>query len=203
MRLRGLLRRGLEGTADLFPAVRAGFGWVQRVAHLLGRQDLSGAQVRQRLRVHLGRMRAEATRAEARGDAELAKGLRHFVKVSGSYEPGLFHAYDVPDLPRTNNDLEHLFGSHRYHERRASGRKVASPGLVVRGSVRLVAGVATRLQPARGEELAPADLAGWRQLRQGLQRRRGARILQRRFRRNAKAYLGQLEDRALQLTMPT
>ena len=23
------------------------------------------------------------------------------------------------DLPRTNNDLEHLFGSHRYHERRA------------------------------------------------------------------------------------
>ena len=187
----------------MFPAVRAGFGWVQRVAHLLGRQDLSGAQVRQRLRVHLGRMRAEATRAEARGDAELAKGLRHFVKVSGSYEPGLFHAYDVPDLPRTNNDLEHLFGSHRYHERRASGRKVASPGLVVRGSVRLVAGLATRLQPARGEELAPADLAGWRQLRQGLQRRRGARILQRRFRRNAKAYLGQLEDRALQLTMPT
>jgi hypothetical protein len=203
IRLRGLLRRGLEGTADLFPTVRTGFGWVHRVAHVLGRQDLSGTQVRQRLRVQLGRMRAEANRAEACGDTALAKGLRHFVKVSGSYEPGLFHAYDVPDLPRTNNDLEHLFGSHRYHERRASGRKVASPGLVVRGSVRLVAGVATRLQPARGEDLAPADLGGWRQLRQGLQRRRDARVLQRRFRRDPKAYLGQLEDRALQLLLPT
>src|SRR5262249_23625654 len=143
-----------------------------------------GAQVRQRLRVQLGRLRAEA-----RGETELAKGLRHFVKVSGSYEPGLFHAYDVPGLPRTNNDLEHLFGSHRYHERRASGRKVASPGLVVRGSVRLVAGLATRLQSVRGADLAPADLAAWRQLRQGLQRRRGARVLQRRFRRAPKAYL--------------
>ena len=91
-RLRGLLRRALEGTAELFPAVRAGFGWVHRVAHLLGRKDLAGAQVRQRLRVQLGRMRAEATRAETRGDTALAQGLRHFVKVSGSYEPGLFHA---------------------------------------------------------------------------------------------------------------
>jgi hypothetical protein len=198
-----LLRRGLAGTADLFPVVRTGFGWVRRVAHLLGRQDLSGAQVRRGLRVLLGRMRAEANRPEVRGDTELAKGLRHFVKVSGSYEPGLLHAYDVPDLPRTNNDLEYLFGSHRYHEWRASGRKVASPGLVVRGSVRLVADLATRLQSARGADLAPADLAAWRRLHQGLQRRRGARVLQRLFRRDPKAYLEQFKDMAIQLTMPT
>src|SRR5204863_5235243 len=57
--------------------------------------------------------------------------LQRFVKVTKSYWPGLFACYGSKDIPRTNNDLEHLFGSHRYHERRASGRKRASPGLVV------------------------------------------------------------------------
>ncbi|MBV8128581.1 MAG: hypothetical protein JO114_13125 [Planctomycetaceae bacterium] len=49
--------------------------------------------------------------------------LRHFAKVSKSYWPGLFRCDESSELPRTNNDLEHLFGSHRYHERRASGRR--------------------------------------------------------------------------------
>src|SRR5262249_52409471 len=34
-------------------------------------------------------------------------------RVSRSYWPGLFACYEVADLPRTNNDLEHFFGSHR------------------------------------------------------------------------------------------
>ena len=52
--------------------------------------------------------------------------LGRFRKVTRSYWSGLFHCYDVADLPRTNNDLEQLFGAHRYHERRSSGRKVYS-----------------------------------------------------------------------------
>ena len=89
----------------------------------------------------------------------------HFRKVTRSYWPGLFRCYDVADLPRTNNDLEQFFGSYRYHERRASGRKVAWPGTVVRGSVRLVAAAATRLRPIEGADLVPSDLAAWRELR--------------------------------------
>ena len=54
--------------------------------------------------------------------------------MSKSYLPGLFGCYESADLPRTNNDLEHAFGSHRYHERRVSGRRRGSPGLVVMGS---------------------------------------------------------------------
>jgi len=77
----------------------------------------------------------------------LAGALDRFRKVTRSYWPGLFRCYDVADLPRTNNDLEQFFGSYRYHERRCSGRKVACPGTVVRGSVRLVAAAATRLRP--------------------------------------------------------
>ena len=43
-------------------------------------------------------------------------GLKQFVKVTRSYWPGLFACYESSDLPRTNNDLEHTFGSHRYHD---------------------------------------------------------------------------------------
>jgi hypothetical protein len=194
-----LLRRGLEKTAALFPAVRVGFDWVQRVARLLENPDgLPGQRIQKRWRRMLGRMRAEARTAQEHGQQGLAEGLRHFVKVSGSYEPGLFYCYDVVGLPRTNNDLEHLFGSHRYHERRASGRKVASPGLVVRGSVRLVASAATRLREVRGEELAPSQLQQWQQLRQQLDERQEARRRQRRFRRAPNAYLRILEEKMFQ-----
>ena len=124
----------------------------------------------------------------------LAPAVDQFLKVTASYWPGLFHCYDVADLPRTNNDLEHYFGSARYHERRATGRRGASPGLVVRGAVRVVAAVATRAQPVAETDLRPADLAAWRTLRQQLATRQAARCAQRRFRRDPDAYLAALEE---------
>jgi hypothetical protein len=63
-------------------------------------------------------------RAEA---GSLVGAVEHFLKVARSYRPGLFRCYAVAGLPRTNNDLEQMFGSQRYHERRATGRKTASP----------------------------------------------------------------------------
>ena len=93
-----------------------------------------------------------------------------------SYWHGLFHCFEVPELRWTDNDLERRSGSHRYHERRASGRKVASPGLVVRGSARLVAAVPTRLQgEVRGEDLVPSDSGARRELRAGLERHQAIR----------------------------
>ncbi len=106
-------------------------------------------------------------------------------------------------MPRTNNDLEHLFGAHRYHERRCSGRKVASPGLVARGSVRVPAAVATRLRgEVKGADLTPADLDAWRELRTGLERRQAVRAQGRRFRRDPAAYLQRLEDALIKGTLP-
>jgi hypothetical protein len=48
----------------------------------------------------------------------MRSGLEHFLKVTRSFWPGLFQCYDHPDLPRTDNDLEHVFGTYRHHERR-------------------------------------------------------------------------------------
>jgi len=132
----------------------------------------------------------------------LAEAFDHFGKVTRSYWRGLFHCYDVADLPRTNNDLEQFFGSYRYHERRASGRKVACPGTVVRGSVRLVAAAATRLRPIGVGDLIPSDLKRWRELRGCLQRRQAIRTLGRRFRRDPVAYLRSLEESLINQALP-
>ncbi len=105
----------------------------------------------------------------------LASALPYSRKVSKSYWPGLFVCYERPAVPRTNNDLEQCFGRVRYHERRASGRKGAAPGLVVRGSVRLVAAVVTRTKMLTGEQLRPADLQQWRQVRATVAYRQQAR----------------------------
>ncbi len=199
-KLRQLLRRGLEETAALWPPVRVAYRWVKQVAQLLqNRVALPASALRRRLTHILSDVRQAAAQTEAE---ELRQQLRHFVKVTKSYRPGLFHCYASADLPRTNNDLEHLFGSHRYHERRASGRKAASPGLVVMGSVRLVAGLATRLRPDEGLELPSEYVSRWQEIRAGLAKRREARRQQRRFRRAPITYLQRLEELATKLSLP-
>jgi Transposase, Mutator family len=198
-RLRALVRRGLEETAALWPPVRAAYGWVEKVARLLANAAQRPAKVlRQRFGRLLGRMRGAAAR-EAKAVREP---LEHFLKVTASYRPGLFVCYQQPGVPRTNNDLEHLFGSHRYHERRSSGRKQGSPGLVVRGAVRVVTAWATRLQPDQALHLSPAEIDQWRQQRAALEPQREARRQQRRFRRDPAAYLGHWEQQLLQLSLP-
>jgi hypothetical protein len=132
----------------------------------------------------------------------LAPALAHFLQVSRSDWPGLLHCDDVPDLPRTNNDLEQCCGAHRYHERRATGRKGASPALVRRGSVQLLAAMATRLRGFATWELAPEEGSDGKSLRPELDTRRQRRILRRRFRRNPDFYLMELEAALLKLTLP-
>jgi len=197
--LRALLRKGLSETAGRWPSVRKAYAWVQRAAEVLKNPEAeSGGAVQKRLEAVVEEMSSAAPTV-----GKLRGAIQHFVKVTKSYWAGLFHCYEVKEVPRTNNDLEHLFGSHRYHERRASGRKVGSPSVVLRGSVRIVAAAATRLGSVPSEQLAPADIQAWRTLRGELDQRRQARTLRRRFRRNPDAYLGLLEQKLLKSTLPT
>ena len=100
-------------------------------------------------------------------------------------------------LPRTNNDLEHCFGVARVHERRATGRRGAIPGVVVRGSVRVIAAVVTKQQSFMASELEPSDYQRWRDLRAHLQQCEETRRQQFRFRKNPAAYLAALEAQLL------
>jgi hypothetical protein len=196
--LQSVLNKGLKATAGLWPDVAAGFGWLHRAATILGNATgADAATVRRRYRGLLG-----ALSRHRAGCGRLTDAVSHFLKVTRSYWGGLFRCYEVADLPRTNNDLEQFFGSYRYHERRCSGRKVACPGTVVRGRVRLVSSAASRLRTIGVEDLIPADVRVWRTLRAELERRQATRTLGRRFRRDPDAYLHELEQRLIKNTLP-
>lgn len=109
----------------------------------------------------------------------------------------------MPDLPRTNNDLEHYFGSARYYERRATGRKSASPGLVVRGPVRVIALVASCHRHFTSDDLHLTDISRWRTLRNELDYRQTIRRDRYRFRKSPEAYLAALEEMLLTERLPT
>jgi hypothetical protein len=170
---------------------------VHQAARILGVEGADKQAARKRLGGLLGAMARHRDKAGG-----LAPAVGHFLKVSRSYWPGLFHCYEVAELPRTNNALEQLFGSYRHHERRVSGRKVASPALVLRGSARIIAAVATRQRPGRVKDLMGADRASWVELRGELAERRQRRVERRRFRRDPEGYLRQLEAKLIQPSLP-
>lgn len=175
------------------------FPWVHSAARILkNAEKLEAAEVKRRFQALLDLMARDREKVGA-----LAPAIDHFLKVSRSYWPGLFHCYDVDGLPPTNNGLEQFFGSSRHHERRATGRKSAPRGLVLRGSARLVSAAATRLRTRSGAELQPRDQARWRQLRQQLDTRCRTRRQGLHFRRDPEKYLADLAEQALKLALPS
>ncbi len=175
------------------------FPWIHAAARILNNAGkLKGPKVERRLQALLDVMARDREKAGA-----LAPAIDRFLKVSRSYWPGLFHCYSVKGLPRTNNDLEQFFGSSRHHERRATGRKGAPLGLVLRGSVRLVSAAATRLRSRSGAELQPRNPERWRQLRQQLDARCHTRRRGLHFRRDPEKYLKNLEEKLVKLALPS
>jgi hypothetical protein len=196
-----MLARALAHTSPLWPPIRLVYSWIHRAAHILANEeDLRVEELRRDYRRLLAQM---SSRREEAGD--LSGALSLFLKVTKSYWKGLFHCYRFPEgtLPPTNNDLEHCFGSLRYAERRASGRKGASPALVVRGSVRVVAAMATPPEGFTAADIRPNDVERWRALRSSLEKRRESRRAQLRFRRDPETYLRRLEGQLLKQALPS
>lgn len=172
--------------------------WLHKAAQILDNSaQLTAEQVRAQFRSLLGAM----TRWQSKVGI-LQSSIVHLLKVTRSYWSGLFHCYGIEDLPRTNNDLEHLFGKWRHHQRRCTGRKVAPQSFVLRGSVQLVAAVATQLKTFSAEALATVSVQAWQQVRSQLKLHQRKRVEQRRFRRSPAAYLAHLETQLFQLTLP-
>jgi len=188
--------RTLAQTASLWEPIRLCYSWVHRAAHILaaGEEGLRVERLRRDYRQLLAEMSSRREEAGA-----LCGAVSLFLRVTKSYWKGLFHCYRFPEgtLPRTNNDLEHCFGSVRYGERRASGRKGASPALVVRGSVRVMAAMATPPEGFTAADIRPTDVHRWHHLRTLLDGRRETRRAQLRFRRDPEAYLEKLEEQLL------
>jgi hypothetical protein len=189
----------LTHTAARWPPIQTAYALVFRAVHILNNEEqVSPAEVRRRYALVLDEMQQASADP---GTTPLVNAwYTTFLKVTASYGDALFWCYDHPDLPRTNNDLEHLFGSLRYHERRASGRKQVAPTLLLRGQARVLASVSTRLHTYQATDLPPKNLARWWSLRKALDDRQETRRQQRRFRQNPQGYLVALEERCEQVT---
>jgi hypothetical protein len=87
----------------------------------------------------------------------LASAVEHFCHLTDNFVAGLCQCADVEGLPRTTNELEQCFGVARVPEPRATGRRGAIPGVVVRGSVRVRAAGTNTQQLFAVEELRPRD----------------------------------------------
>jgi hypothetical protein len=185
------VQAGLTATEKLWLPIRQAYAWLHQAAHLLANAEQRSVSTLQQEYQQL--LETMTQQQEKLGD--LAPAVAHFCKVTASYWGGLFECYQVSDLPRTNNDLEQFFGTARHVERRITGRKRASPTLVVRGSVRVVAAGASRLGAFSAAELRLRDVTAWRTLRQTLNYRHEGRRAQLRFRRDPQAYLAALEQR--------
>lgn len=189
-----LLTKALQRTAALWPPIKEAYALVYQAAHILANHEQqTGAQVRETYLAWVAQMQEQQASLGA-----LSTAIEHFVEITENFAAGLFECYDVPDLPRTNNDLEHCFGVARAHERRATGRRGAIPGVVVRGSVRLMAVLVTKCEDLQAADLQPSDYRRWRELRSQLQYRQEARRKQLRFRKDPAAYLAALEAQLLE-----
>jgi hypothetical protein len=96
--LKQTISKALEQTAPLFEPVAIDFDWVHQAATILDNDlNLSAQDVRQCFEQLLQTM--ETCKEQA---TSLASGVEHFLKVTLSYAPGLFHCYDIKALPRAS-----------------------------------------------------------------------------------------------------
>ena len=115
------LQSALTPMAEPYHALHQGAAWLRDIAYILEpcpTQPLSAAQVAGQLRGYL-----DTVVQWPDVPPTLSEFGRHLDTVSRSYWPGLFHCYDVPGLPRTNNALESHFRETRRRLLRITGQK--------------------------------------------------------------------------------
>ncbi len=105
------LNRGLHAALTLtqrdYAELSQAAHWLQQIAKLLDpdrNPTRPGSQVQQELSDYL-----EDIRQQSHETPRLSLFCQKISKTTLNYSPGLFHCYDIPALPRTNNDRESEF----------------------------------------------------------------------------------------------
>jgi hypothetical protein len=130
-------------------------------------------------------------------DATERKCLAHFLHVTDNMAPRLFACYDVPALPRTNNDLEGFIRSVKTRYRRVSGRKNWNRYLIRYGARVAFYEARARAGELDGldDELRGVSASRWREGRAEQQARQQEQIKQHRVRHRRTDFLADLEAR--------
>ncbi len=101
------LHTSLNSVQATYDLIREAGDWLEQISDLLdpeGKPLRSGHQVRQELFALLDQIQSTRTL-----DPFLRSSFDSIQKTTLNYAPGLFHCYDLPGLPRTNNDRESEF----------------------------------------------------------------------------------------------
>jgi hypothetical protein len=102
--------------------------WVIETEHILAgdwakeEEVLTNKAVAEHFDAWLATLQAQLASSETLSETE-KECLAHFLKVSMSLRARLVCCYDIPGLPRTNNDMECYIRGLKTRYRRVSGRK--------------------------------------------------------------------------------
>ena len=89
VKLKGILERALRETASAWPELSQAYQWIHQGAQILENEaELTQSQVEQSFQEWMESMSAQKTKV-----GSLAEGIEHFLKITRSYWPGLFHCY--------------------------------------------------------------------------------------------------------------
>lgn len=200
-RLRTLIGRAQERVAERATELRAAHEQLLGIAHLFEPAEPAegGEAVRQRVE---GRL-AEVEQAVEEGSFAgwLHGPLRHLVTVLRRLGEGLYHCYDVPGLPRTNNELEQFYRRVKASERRITGHRRSDRFVVRVGGFAIYAIAACDLSEAElRRQLSTVTAPRWQEERAILRANQERQVKMRRFHLHRAAYLADLEARWTQFS---
>ena len=190
------LQTALQTAQVDYTDLRQAADWLGGISALLdpqGKPTRSGAQVKHELTAYL-----EEIQIQCRDTLRLQAFYRVIEKTTHSYAPGLFHCYDIPDLPRTNNNRESEFRDLNRRLLTTTGQK----GLVRRilqrdGAWELIP------RPISLEETVKAlslvDPAEFQQERQRVRQHRDRFRLHTRSAKQSRAQLNRIEQRWVEI----
>jgi len=193
------IREALAAFEEEYTTIAEGYNWVLDISDILDKElpqpgsKAPDAPLSAAVQVELDQY---LTQLEQRSDLNLTllafRG--HLQRLTNRYAPGLFHCYDIPGLPRTNNDTESLFGRVRRQTKRTSGPYHAKQRLREQGAWLLFD--LLNDEDEQLQRLKRVPLSEWRDERQRMQSHLVSFSDDRRFRKQPVAYLEQLEIQA-------
>lgn len=161
----------------------------------------ASAVVQQRVETHLERL--EADLASGRVSGWLHEPVRHLGVVLRRLGAGLYHCYDIPGLPRTDNALEQFYRRVKTEQRRITGRKRADAFVVRVGGFAVYATASSGTdETILCQQLAIVSAVDWQQQRIQLRQTQARQTKMRRFHLRRAAYLHDLEQRWTALALP-
>jgi hypothetical protein len=177
--------------------------WIIETEHILAgdwikeEEDLTNQMVAERFDAWLVTLQAQLSGEENLTETE-KECLTHFLQVSRSLRPRLICCYDIPGLPRTNNEMEGYIRGLKTRYRRVSGRKNWNAYLLRYGQS--MAYFDSFEQAGFDEHtlftrLTSVDHRTWRETRDHHRNIQSDRLQVFRFRHKPESYLQDLENR--------